>query len=64
MTLAHFTGSDLTSTALVFGLAFVFMSWRAVTRQQRGNAVRFGVLGAGALAIAVLASVVHSSNTP
>ena len=59
MTFAHFTGDDLTSTALVFGLAFVFMSWRAVTRRQRDHAVRFGALAAGALAIAVVASVVH-----
>ncbi len=56
--LAHFTGDDVSSAALVFGLAFVFMSWRAGAARRR-DTLRFGALGTAALAIAAVASWLH-----
>jgi hypothetical protein len=56
---AHFTGDDLSSAALTFGLAFVFLSWRAFTRGRRRDTLRFGSLGVGAFVVGVIASVTH-----
>lgn len=59
MIVAHFTGDDVTSAALVFGLALLFLGWKETTRRGRRAALRFGVLGAALLVLAVVASVTH-----
>jgi hypothetical protein len=54
--LAHFTGQDGPSTALVLGLAFVAFGGRRVLRGERGwraRGVRWVALGVGLLAVGV-----------
>jgi hypothetical protein len=51
--LAHFTGNDFASTALVLGLSFMGLGGRRVLKGERGwqaRGVRWLALGAGLLA--------------